>query len=32
MTYPAGFYLGNILFGIVGFPLLGILFARIWGL
>jgi len=30
MNYPAGFYLGNLLFGIVGFPLLGMLYARIW--
>jgi hypothetical protein len=29
MNYPFGFYLGNILFGIIGFPLLGILYARI---
>ena len=32
MTYPAGFYIGNILFGLIGFPALGMLFARIWGL
>ena len=32
MDYPVGFYVGNILFGIVGFPLLGLLYARIWGL
>ena len=32
MTYPIGFYLGNILFGIIGFPVLGLLFTRIWGL
>ena len=31
MTYPAGFYIGNILFGLIGFPVLGILYARIWG-
>jgi hypothetical protein len=31
MTYPPGFYIGNILFGIIGFPLLGMLYARIWG-
>ena len=32
MTYPPGFYIGNILFGIIGFPLLGLLYARIWGI
>jgi hypothetical protein len=31
MNYPAGFYLSNILSGIIGFPLFGILCARIWG-
>jgi len=31
MTYPAGFYIGNILFGLIGFPVLGMLYARIWG-
>jgi hypothetical protein len=31
MNYPPGFYIGNILFGIVGFPATGILYARIWG-
>jgi hypothetical protein len=31
MEYPAGFYLGNILFGVIGFPALGLLYARIWG-
>lgn len=30
MTYPAGFYLGDILFAIIGFPLFGIICARIW--
>jgi hypothetical protein len=30
MTYPPGFYIGNILFGIIGFPAVGILYARIW--
>jgi hypothetical protein len=30
MTYPAGFYLANILLGIIGFPLLGVLFVRLW--
>jgi hypothetical protein len=31
MIYPLGFYIGNILFGIVGFPAVGMLYARIWG-
>jgi hypothetical protein len=31
MYYPAGFYLSNILSGIIGFPLFGILCAWIWG-
>jgi len=31
MYYPAGFYLSNIFSGIIGFPLFGILCARIWG-
>ena len=31
MVYPAGFYIGNILFGLIGFPALGMLYARIWG-
>ncbi len=31
MYYPAGFYLSNALSGIIGFPLFGILCARIWG-
>jgi hypothetical protein len=31
MVYPAGFYIGNILFGLVGFPAVGMLYARIWG-
>ena len=30
MTYPPGFYIGNILFGIIGFPAVGILYARLW--
>ncbi|HMA04951.1 MAG TPA: hypothetical protein VKO45_03405 [Methanomicrobiales archaeon] len=30
MTYPLGFYIGNILFGIIGFPVVGLLYARIW--
>ena len=32
MPYPPGFYIGNILFGIIGFPLAGLLYARIWKL
>jgi hypothetical protein len=31
MTYPPGFYIGNILMGMIGFPALGMLYARIWG-
>jgi len=31
MYYPAGFYLSNILNGIIGFPLFGILCVVIWG-
>jgi len=31
MTYPVGFHLENLLFGIIGFPVLGILLARVWG-
>jgi hypothetical protein len=30
MHYPAGFYLANLLTGVIGFPLLGCLFAWIW--
>ena len=30
MYYPPGFYLSNILWGIIGFPLFGLLCARIW--
>ncbi len=30
MDYPAGFYLANILTGVIGLPVLGILFSRIW--
>jgi hypothetical protein len=30
MSYPAGFYLANIIAGGVGYPLLGILYAYIW--
>jgi hypothetical protein len=31
MNYPPGFYIGNFLFGIIGFPAVGILYTRIWG-
>jgi hypothetical protein len=31
MDYPAGFYLANILTGVIGLPVLGILFSRLWG-
>jgi phosphoglycerol transferase MdoB-like AlkP superfamily enzyme len=30
MEYPAGFYIANILTGVIGFPLLGYLYAWIW--
>jgi len=30
MEYPAGFYLANLLTGVIGFPLLGYLYAWIW--
>jgi len=30
MLYPTGFYLANFLTGVIGFPLLGCLFAWIW--
>ncbi|MBU0635843.1 hypothetical protein KKE06_02345 [Candidatus Micrarchaeota archaeon] len=30
MTYPVGFHLESILQGIIGYPLLGILFAKLW--
>jgi hypothetical protein len=31
MNYPLGFYIGNLLVGIIGFPAVGMLYARIWG-
>jgi len=31
MNYPPGFYIGNILVGIIGFPAVGLLYTRIWG-
>ena len=30
MDYPTGFYIANFLTGVIGFPLLGCLFAWIW--
>ena len=30
MDYPAGFYFENLLFGAVGFPLIGAIYALIW--
>ncbi|MDD3856586.1 MAG: hypothetical protein PHP43_00880 [Methanoculleus sp.] len=30
MDYPAGFYLEQLLFGVVGFPLIGAIYAMIW--
>lgn len=30
MEYPAGFYIAQLLTGIVGYPAIGMLFARIW--
>jgi hypothetical protein len=30
MDYPTGFYLEDLLFGIVGFPLIGTIYAMIW--
>jgi len=32
MDYPVGFYLAQVLEGIIGYPVLGILFTRIWKL
>lgn len=31
MNYPLGFYVGNLLAGIIGFPAVGMIYARIWG-
>ena len=31
MYYPTGFYISSILYGIIGFPLFGILCVVIWG-
>ncbi|MCK8518273.1 hypothetical protein [Methanoculleus sp. 7T] len=30
MNYPVGFYLEDLLFGIIGFPLIGAIYALIW--
>jgi hypothetical protein len=30
MLYPTGFYIANFLTGVIGFPVLGCLFAWIW--
>lgn len=30
MNYPVGFYLEDLLFGIIGFPLIGAIYATIW--
>lgn len=30
MTYPAGFYVSNLLVGIIAFPLMGFLYVKIW--
>ena len=30
MNYPPGFYIGNLFVGIIGFPAVGLLYARIW--
>jgi len=30
MTYPLGFHIGSFLNGIIGYPVIGILFAKIW--
>jgi hypothetical protein len=32
MNYPLGFYIGNFLVGIIGFPALGMLYGRIWAM
>jgi hypothetical protein len=32
MNYPLGFYIGNFLVGIIGFPAVGMLYARIWAI
>jgi hypothetical protein len=30
MDYPTGFYFENLLFGILGFPLIGVIYAMLW--
>ena len=30
MTYPFGFHLSTFLYGIIGYPVIGILYAKIW--
>ncbi len=30
MDYPMGFYFENLLFGILGFPLVGVIYAMLW--
>jgi hypothetical protein len=30
MTYPPGFFIGSLFTDVIGFPVLGILYARIW--
>jgi len=30
MTYPLGFYISSFLNGIIGYPVIGILFVKIW--
>jgi hypothetical protein len=30
MTYPPGFFIGSVFTDVIGFPVLGILYARIW--
>ncbi|MDD1703272.1 MAG: hypothetical protein LUQ31_09865 [Methanoregula sp.] len=32
MDYPVGFYLAQVLEGIIGYPVLGMLFTRVWKL
>ena len=32
MTYPPGFYIGSFLDCIIGYPVLGILFVKIWNM
>lgn len=32
MNYPPVFYIGNLLVGIIGFPAVGMLYARIWAM